>query len=96
MGTRNVRTAQYKALLAALSERIRLAAEGAFRVFLNHPNHPALRLHKLEDTHRSQHRPGSYSVPVTMKYRAIYAMDDDVNVWYWIGSHACYDAYVDG
>jgi hypothetical protein len=31
-----------------------------------------------------------------MKYRAIYVVDGETNVWYWIGSHANYDTFTGG
>ena len=37
--------------------------------------------------------PGSFSVSVTMNYRAIFFLDGPVNVWYWIGTHADYDRF---
>jgi hypothetical protein len=29
-----------------------------------------------------------------LQYRAIYVVDGDINVWYWIGSHADYDRFI--
>jgi mRNA-degrading endonuclease YafQ of YafQ-DinJ toxin-antitoxin module len=66
----------------------------AFRLFLQNPNHPSLRNHALADTDKGQHRSGSRSVSITMQYRAIYTVDGDTNVWYWIGSHNDYENFV--
>jgi len=63
----------------------------AFKLFRENPSHPSLRHHALADSKRGSHVPGSFSVSVTMQYRAIYCKVDDVNVWYWIGTHAQYD-----
>jgi hypothetical protein len=29
-----------------------------------------------------------------MQYRAIYVVEDGVNIWYWIGTHAEYDQFI--
>jgi hypothetical protein len=92
VGTHNVRTAGYHRLLESLPPVVRLNADAAFRTFVANPDHPALRRHPLDDTHRGRHRSGSWSVSVNMKYRALYVVDGDTNVWYWIGSHADYDS----
>jgi hypothetical protein len=31
-----------------------------------------------------------------MQYRAIYAVADGKNVWYWVGTHAEYDIFTGG
>jgi hypothetical protein len=95
-GSANVRTRQYKDQLAALPREVRDLAELAFQKFLENPLHPALRNHPLDDTRKGRHRTGSRSVSVSMKYRAIYVVDGDTNVWYWIGSHADYDTFTGG
>lgn len=90
---RNVRTAGFKDQLARLPAAIRELADAAYQMFLEDPDHPALRHHALKDTDKGRHRAGSFSVSVTLKYRAIYVRDGDTNVWYWIGSHADYDTF---
>src|SRR5262245_15263378 len=89
----NVRTRDFRALFAGLPPPIQRTARAAFRTFLFNPAHPALRHHALEDTHRGRHQANSFSVSITMQYRAIYAVDDDVNVWYWIGTHNDYESF---
>jgi hypothetical protein len=90
---RNVRTAAFKERLGRLPDFIQILAEAAFAKFLEDPSHPSLRHHRLEESKKGQHQPGSFSVSITMRYRAIYVRDGDTNVWYWIGSHADYDAF---
>ncbi len=90
---RNVRTAQFRAQYGRLPERIRALAVAAYAKFRQDPTHPSLRLHELEDMARGRHRRGSKSVSVSMQYRAIYVEDRGDNVWYWIGTHADYDAF---
>ncbi len=40
-----------------------------------------------------RHKAGSWSVSVTLKYRAVYVVVDDANVWYWIGTHNAYETF---
>lgn len=88
-----MRTAGFREQLSRLPEPIQELAEAAFRLFVENPSHPSLRHHALRDSDRSRHRAGSFSVSITMRYRAVYVRDGDTNVWYWIGSHADYDTF---
>lgn len=81
-------------MFAKLPKRIQELAKGAFQLFRANPDHPSLRRHVLEDIDKGRHRTGSVSVSITMQYRAIYAVDGTVNVWYWIGSHNDYENFV--
>jgi hypothetical protein len=69
-------------------------ADDAFRVFLRDPFHPMLANHALALTRRGRHKLGSRAVSITRRYRAIYVVDGDTNVWYWIGSHSDYNNFV--
>jgi hypothetical protein len=33
-------------------------------------------------------------VSITMKYRALYVVEGDTNVWYWIGTHNDYENFI--
>jgi hypothetical protein len=81
-------------MLAMLPERIKEAAEEAYRQFLTDPNHVSLAHHALKDTKKGRHRNGSWAVHVTRRYCAIYIPDGNENVWYWIGSHEDYNNFV--
>jgi hypothetical protein len=81
-------------MFAKLSEPIQQLAASAFRVFRQNPDHPALRRHALKDNDKGRHRKGSFSVSITMQYRALYVIDGDVNVWYWIGTHNAYENFI--
>jgi hypothetical protein len=60
------------------------------------PNRPLPRRHELKDSKKSRHEADSYSISISKGYRVIYVPRDGVNVWYWIGSHADYDAFTGG
>jgi hypothetical protein len=92
-GNRNVRTKSYRHCLRTIDKKIQDLADLAFAEFLRDPESPALENHPLEDTRRGQHRQGSRAVSVTLRYRAIYVVDGDTNVWYWIGSHESYNNF---
>jgi len=93
-GQPNVRTGNFKKLLAKLPPHIREAAEEAYRFFQQTPNHPILENHPLEDTKKGRHRNRSRAVSITRRYRAIYVTEGPTNVWYWIGSHEDYNNFV--
>ncbi len=90
-GTRNRRTPEFKKLFATLPQHIQEQAIDAFHQFIGDSSHPSLRHHALKDNDRGSHFPGSFSVSITRKYRAVYRIADGQNVWYWIGNHADYD-----
>jgi hypothetical protein len=92
--TRNVRTREFREMYERLPAEIRKTCRLAFRAFLRNPDHPALRRHPLGDSDRGRHRGETWSVSVTMKYRALYTVDGDTNVWYWVGSHNDYENFI--
>lgn len=71
VGSQNVRTNRYRALLGAIPRTIQTRADEAFAMFCNNPAHPSLRLHELDNNAQGSHLPGSYSVTINMQYRAI-------------------------
>lgn len=89
----NRTTRSFRELFAKLPESIQAAVRSAAVQFDRDPNHPALRRHALEDRQGASHVPTSFSVSITMQYRAIYVVVDGVNVWYWIGTHAAYKIF---
>jgi hypothetical protein len=93
---RNCRTKSYRDCLPNIPEAIRNLAEQAFKVFLRDPYAPSLHNHELEDSKKGRHRNGSRSVYINLRYRAIYVVDGDVNVWYWVGSHEDYNDFIGG
>ena len=55
--------------------------------------HSSLHNHPLDDTRQGRHRKNSRAVWITLRYRAIYVVDGETNVWYWIGSHEDYNIF---
>ena len=77
-----------------LPENIRALTRTACERFDQDPSHRSLRLHRLVESSRSSALPGSFSVSISIQYRAIYVVVDGKNVWYWIGTHAEYDRFL--
>lgn len=78
--------ARFRRDFARLPKRIQEEARRAYRLFQTDPAHPSLKFKKLpphEDI---------WSVRVTDDYRAIGQREGEVIVWFFIGSHAEYDA----
>lgn len=90
---RNRTTRQFREQYGRLPPHTQEATRDACRLFDENPDHPSLRHHALEDRRSGQQAAGSFSVSITMQYRAIYVIDGGVNVWYWIGTHAQYKRF---
>src|SRR5687768_1376764 len=90
---KNRTTRHFRELFDQLPARIQALTREACILFDSDPSHPSFRHHQLDDSKRAEHYPGSFSVSITMQYRAIYVPVDGINVWYWIGSHADYDTF---
>ena len=70
-----------------LPTAVQARAVKQYRLWHRNPHHPSLRFKKV----------GSYwSVRVTNDYRAVGILDEDVVVWFFIGSHAEYDRLLKG
>ena len=68
---------------AKLPEDIRALADRSYTLLKDNPRHPSLHLKKV----------GRYwSVRVGPRYRALAVEVDEGLLWFWIGSHANYDA----
>jgi hypothetical protein len=62
---------------------VRELANRSFALLKSDPRHPSLRLKKVGKL---------YSARVGLHYRALATEVTDGLLWYWIGSHADYDA----
>jgi hypothetical protein len=89
----NRRTREFRTLFEALPASIQAIARDKFELFLLDPLNPALHNHELRDGGRGRHRPGSRAVWITQRYRALYVTEDEVNIWYWIGTHSAYNIF---
>ena len=74
-------TADFWRLYLDLPPDIQEAARQAHRKFLENPAHPSLHLERL------RYDPRTWSVRVTLNYRAVAYRQSDSWLWFWIGSH---------
>ena len=68
-----------------LPEQVRDLADKNYALLKDNPQHPSLQLKKIGRF---------WSVRVGLRYRALATEADGDLVWFWIGSHADYDALI--
>jgi hypothetical protein len=69
----------------ALPEPVRRLADGSFELLKSNPRHPSLHFERV----------GRFrSVRVGLHHRALGVDVEDGVLWFWIGTHAEYDALV--
>ncbi len=72
---------QYYQLHDRLSEGTRKLIEHNFSVIKEYPNHPLLRLKKID---------GIWSMRIGSRHRALAIEDGETIIWFWIGSYKQY------
>jgi len=60
-------------------------AKEAHRLWTQDPQHPSLQFKKVHG------RLNIYSVRLGLGWRAVCVKEDDVFIWFWIGSHSEYE-----
>jgi len=78
-------TRRFREAYGKLPEDIRRQARLAYRLFRKNPRHPSLRFKKVEG------KTNTYSVRISLGYRALGTLKGSRITWFWIGSHADYD-----
>lgn len=78
--------ARFRDDFARLPTRIQQQARRAYRLFMTDPSHPGLEFKKLPP-HQD-----IWSVRISDNYRAIGQREGESIVWFFIGTHAEYDA----
>lgn len=69
----------------ALPAEVQDLADKSFKLLNSTPQHPALRFRRVGKV---------FSARVGLHYRALAVHRDDDYYWFWIGSHADYDALI--
>jgi hypothetical protein len=82
---KSVSTTGFWKLYHSLPDAVRKEAREAFRLFRDNPAQPGLCFERLRC------HPDSWSVRITRDYRAVGRRQEDVMIWFWIGSHADFD-----
>jgi hypothetical protein len=70
---------------AKLPAHIRELADKNYALLKTDPQHPSLRLKKVDRF---------WSVRIGLRYRALAVEVDEGLLWFWIGSHADYDGLI--
>ena len=81
---KSVITKSFRDLLSQLPIDIQEKANDAYLQFQQNVNHPSLRFKKVHSSLPI------YSVRITKNYRAVWQLDEDVVIWFWVGSHMEY------
>ena len=79
-------TEEFRELFARLPVEVQRQVRAAYRRFQQNPHHPGLRFRQVHATEPI------YSARVGLHYRAVGLVDGEEIIWFWIGSHADYDA----
>lgn len=82
---RSLTTEDFRVLLASAPAEIQARARATYRVWSDNPAHPSLRFKRV---HAGQ---PIYSVRITLDWRALCVLNDDVAIWFWIGRHGEYE-----
>jgi len=72
-------------LYKKLPQNIREIAKKQYKLFASDPYHASLHFKRVHST-----RP-IYSARITRNYRAVGVLEDNIIVWFWVGSHDEYD-----
>lgn len=81
-------TADFETQFRKLPLRIQKLARKNYELWKQNPSHPSLQFKRV-----GQRRP-VYSVRIGIGWRALGLVVNDTIIWFWIGSHAEYDAIV--
>jgi hypothetical protein len=68
-----------------LPERVRRAAQEAYRQFMVDPTHSGLHFHRLFND------PLYWSVRISRNHRAVGIVQGDTITWIWVGDHKAFD-----
>lgn len=83
---RHFKDRDFRPLYDALPPQIQKLADKNFGLLKENPNHPSLHFKRIRDD--------LWSVRVGRSHRALAVEGRDGFQWFWIGSHADYDAMI--
>lgn len=84
---RHFKDPDFQPLYDALPRQVQRLADKSFVLLKADPKHPSLHFKRIRDD--------LWSARVGLRYRALAIEDDDGFQWFWIGSHADYDAMIE-
>ena len=81
-------TEAFRNRLRELPDEVRALARRTYARWQSAPHHPSLQFKRVHA------REPIYSVRIGLHWRAVCILDADAAIWFWIGSHAEYDALI--
>ncbi|BAP55977.1 hypothetical protein THII_1680 [Thioploca ingrica] len=81
-------TEPFRKSFADLPKLIQQQAKTVYKQFIKDPYHPSLQFKRIHST-----KP-IYSVRINLDYRAIGILQENEIIWFWIGSHNCYEKLI--
>jgi hypothetical protein len=78
-------TKNFRGCFRKLPKRIQRLARKNYKVWKRNPYYPGLEFKQVGE------RISVYSVRVSIGYRALGIKEDEIIVWFWIGSHPEYE-----
>ena len=72
-----------------LPERIKNLARKNYKIWQENNYHPSLNFKEIREN------TNIYSVRIGIGWRAIGYLENDVIIWFWIGSHSEYDKIIE-
>lgn len=82
---RSVVTTEFRRNFSKLPGHLQNAARKAYQLWKHDPSYPSLKFKKIHET-----KP-IYSARITGSYRAVCIKEEDVFIWFWVGTHSEYD-----
>jgi hypothetical protein len=79
-------TAEFRRLFQSLPAEVRRNARDSYLLWRDNPGHPGVQFKRVHA------REPIYSVRIGIGWRAVGLRQGDTVIWFWIGSHAEYDA----
>lgn len=85
---KSVTTSRFRKAYSLLPAEVKATARNSYKKWQINPKHSSLQFKQI---HKSQ---PIYSVRVGISWRALGIKEDDVMIWFWIGSHSEYDKLI--
>ena len=86
---KSVTTERFRKQYEQLPERIKKVAVESYEIWKENPKHPSLQFKKIHS------KKFIYSVRITLGWRALGVLENNVMIWFWIGSHDEYEKMID-
>jgi len=86
MSLRHIKTHQFNRCYKNLPKNVQKAADSQFKLLKKDPGHPSLKFRPLRS------RRDCWYARVTDDYRTLATKYQNVYIWFWIGTHAKFNA----